>query len=132
LKEPSDKTELRNFGLTVGAIVVGLFGILLPWIHHRSFPRWPWVLGAILIASAAAAPRLLRYPFFVWERIGWMLGWVNSRIALNLLFFVIFLPAGVIARLTGWDPLRRRFQPEESSYRIAAVPRDRANMEKPY
>lgn len=125
-------SQLRNFGLTVGTLCAGLFGLALPWIHRVRPPVWPWALGLTLVTCALLAPALLRYPFLVWDRTGRALGWVNSRIVLNLLFFVIFVPAGIVARFAGWDPMRRKFEATSPSYRIPSAPLAPSRMEKPY
>jgi len=132
LNEQTTVAELRNFGLTVGAILAGLFGLVVPWAHHTRIPVWPWALGLTLAGCAAFAPALLRYPHLVWDRVGKALGWVNSRIVLNLLFFLIFVPAAVIARLAKWDPMKRSFEPAQSTYRIPCGPSSPTGMEKPY
>jgi hypothetical protein len=125
-------SELRNFGLIVGGILVGVFGLIAPWLRHVPIPRWPWIPGLVLLVFALIAPRILRYPFFAWTRIGKMLGWINTRIVLNLIFFVIFMPAGMVARRLGWDPLERRRDPDRTSYRTPSAPATAASMEKPY
>jgi hypothetical protein len=132
LKSHTDTGQLRNFGLIVGGIISLLFGAAKPWIRHGSIPLWPWITGAVLVGSAVAAPAVLRYPFMIWDRTGKLLGWINSRIVLHLLFFLIFVPAGLIARLFGWDPLRRSLEPSSPSYRIPSIQSDHKDMEKPY
>ena len=132
MKTQTSVAELRNFGLIVGAIFAGLFGLARPWIRQARPPLWPWLLAATLIGCAILAPRLLRYPHLVWGRIGRGLGWVNSRIVLNLIFFLIFVPAGLIARAFKWDPLNKTFEPARQSYRILSKRRPASTMEKPY
>ena len=132
MKARNTVAELRNFGLTVGMIFAALFGLILPWIHHAWSPVWPWALGLILAASGALAPTILRYPYLAWDRVGQALGWVNSRIVLNLLFFLIFSPAAVLARLTRWDPMKRKFAPDQPTYRVRCDPASPTSMEKPY
>lgn len=125
-------TELRKFGLTVGALFVVLFGLLIPWKRHAHFPLWPWIIALIFFVPALFTPRLLHYPYLVWERIGQTLGWINSRIVLNILFFLVFVPAGTVARLCKWDPLKRKFDPDARSYRVLSPSQSPADMEKPY
>ena len=55
-----DRPGLRRFGLTTGAIVAALFGVLLPYLFDHAWPRWPWVIAAILITWATVAPGTLR------------------------------------------------------------------------
>jgi hypothetical protein len=132
LKARATVAELRNFGLFVGAIFAGLFGLLVPWMHHARVPLWPWALGLTLVTCGILAPALLCYPYLLWDGLGHALGWVNSRIVLNLLFFLIFLPAALLARFARWDPMRRRFAPDQTSYRVPSIPVSSSSMEKPY
>ena len=48
--------------------------------------------------------------------LGHALGWVNSRLILGLVFFIVLQPIAYIMRLTGYDPLRTR-QKGEGTYR---------------
>ena len=41
-------------------------------------------------------------------RMAHALGWVNSRILLALLFYLVMTPMGLVQRLAGRDALRRR------------------------
>ena len=68
---------------------------------------------AILFAIAAiVAPRALGGIYRVWMRIGEALAWINTRIILTLIFFLVVTPTGLVMRLFGRspiDPRRRRF-----------------------
>jgi len=50
------KSELRNFGLVMGALFVALFGVL-PLLRHRAPARWPWIVAAVLWLAALLWPR---------------------------------------------------------------------------
>jgi hypothetical protein len=65
-------------------------------------------------------------------KIGHALGWINSRIILGILFFLMFAPVALVLRLFGKDMLRQRLDASATTYRIASehLPRDR--MERPY
>ena len=97
----------RSFGLLVG----GIFALLsLLWIWRGRHPvgsRAAAILAAVLLISAVAAPVLLKFPLKLWLRIGSVLGWINSRIVLSIVFSLLFVPLGFILRCLGWDPLRR-------------------------
>lgn len=64
-------------------------------------------LGALLVLFGLAAPSLLRLPNRLWWKIALVLGWVNSRILLGGVFFVILSPIGVWWRIRRKDPLGR-------------------------
>lgn len=39
-----------------------------------------------------------------------ILGWVNTRIILTLVYFLVFTPVALIFKLIGKDPMNRRFE----------------------
>jgi hypothetical protein len=125
-------TELRNFGLVAGTLTAGLFGFALPWLRHRAFPIWPWALSGVLIIPALVWPPTLRRVHWVWVRIGFILGWINSRIILTILFLLVIVPMGLLMRALGHDPVARKFDPDAPTYRVASRTRSRESMERPF
>ena len=126
-----DKPQLRSFGLIVGAG----FGIVGLWrtVFYSEPPRlWALVLSGVLVAAALIAPTILRPFHRVWMRLGETLGWVNSRIILSVVFYLVILPIGVIRRLTGSDPMRRRFDATAATYKVARSPRAASHMYHQY
>lgn len=97
----------QSFGRAVGGVCV-LASAYEIW---RGRATLAWVLGAVgvaLLALSWIAPRALAVPARIWWRFAEVLGWVNVRIVLTLFFFVVMTPMGLLFRLFGRDPLRRR------------------------
>ncbi len=124
--------ELRRFGLSVGAVILGLFGLVLPWIAGRAFPRWPFFLGLPLMLLGTAWPALLRPLHFVWMKLATALGWVNTRIILAILFFLIFTPLALLRRLLRKDPLGLRWDEGESTYWRPAELNSKPRFDRPF
>ena len=59
-------------------------------------------------------PGLLLYPYKAWMKLGHILGWVNSRIILGLVFLIVLQPIALIMRIFGHDPLRTKKFAQES------------------
>jgi hypothetical protein len=127
-----DRKELRTFGLITGGIAAGLFGLALPLLFAHGFPKWPWPVAGVLIVWALAAPTTLKPVYLVWMTIGQVLGWVNTRIILTVMFYLIILPVGLLRRLMGKDPMARTMSPQEKSYRVASTVPDKKHVEKPF
>ncbi|KPJ91891.1 MAG: sxtJ [Gammaproteobacteria bacterium SG8_11] len=127
-----DKKGLRNFGLLTGAIVTILFGILLPWIANFSFPLWPWYLAGVLWILALFIPGALNPIYNLWMRFGMVLGWINTRIILGLVFYLVFTPVSFLLKILNKDPMRRAMESEVQSYRIPSKNQPREQMEKPF
>ncbi len=127
-----DKKELRNFGLITGALTPVFFGLLLPWIFGRDFPVWPWIAGAVLASLAIVLPVVLKPVYRVWMTAGHYLGWVNTRIILSIMFYLIILPAGTVRRLLGKDSMKRSLNGKEESYRVTSSDPDKKHVERPF
>lgn len=128
-----DKAGLRKFGLMTGAIVVALFAFFFPWVFDMtSMPRWPWVIAVLLWVSAMLMPSVLHPIYINWMKIGLVLGWINTRIILGILFYIMILPMGLIMRLLGHDPMVRKKDKAATSYRIQSQSEAKNRMEKPY
>lgn len=80
-------------------------------------------VGGLLVLCGVVFPPILAWPSKQWFRFSRVLGAVNARILLTLLFFVVLFPLSVVWRLTGNDPLARRrdrwpgWSPYPSRYR---------------
>ena len=128
-----DNLGLRKFGLTTGAIIVVLFAFLFPWIFDMAtMPIWPWLIAGLLWVPALLIPRVLRPVYTTWMKIGHGIGWVNTRIILGVLFYVLVLPMGLIMRLFGKDPMARKLDESASSYRKKSVSEPKDRLEKPF
>jgi len=108
-------TELRNFGLLVGAA----FTLIACWPAFWGNPVriWAAVVAIILAGPAIIQPNLLRWPYRCWITIGAGLGWVNTRVILAILYFVAVMPVGLLLRMLGRSPLKLHFDPSAASYR---------------
>ena len=128
----SSVSELKNFGVLVGGITAGILGLLFPLVLHRSINLWFWGAGGLLMISGIGFPELLRPFYIVWMKVGHVLGWINTRIILGLFYFCILFPAGITMRFTGWDPMRRNFDPGAGTYRIPSRVPARDHFERPF
>jgi len=129
---PSARAE-RNFGLSVGLVLLALAGW---WLLRGRFPSVVPVaaaIGALLVALGLFAPRALYWPNRGWMGMAEALSFVSTRVVLAVVFFLAVTPIGLVKRLTGWDPLRRRARPEPSYWRpYPERQRDPKHYEKMY
>jgi hypothetical protein len=124
--------ELREFGLLTGGIIGGLFGLILPLIQGHSLPIIPWIIAIILVGLAIILPNSLDPFYQVWMKIGFALGWLNSRIILSIVFFIIVTPMALIMKLLKRDTMARKFDFQVETYRISSKIYPSTGMEKPY
>jgi len=135
LNKPSN-IELKNFGLILGTGLVIIFGLFFPWVIGMSFPNtyplWPWYCLLTLAPISLLAPQTLIHLYYLWMRIGIVLGWFNTRVILGIIFFLLFVPIGILMRIVKYDPMNKQFDDESLSYRkISTMPKD-SNLERPF
>lgn len=58
--------------------------------------------------------KFLKFIYGYWMKFAHVLGWVNTRIILSIVYFFIFTPLALIFRLMGKDPLGRHFEAVDS------------------
>ena len=130
---PVTKQDLRKFGLLFGSLVIALFGLLIPALVGSLLQKlWPWYLGGSVILLALVWPPILKPLYHAWMKFGEVAGWINTRIILLILFYVVVFPVGLVMKLFGADPLHRKAEPEAQSYRVLREAVDKKHMEKPY
>jgi len=126
-----DRKGLREFALVTSGVVVGLFGLLLPWLFEFGWPSWPWILAAILVTLGFVAPMALRPVYKLWMRFGLTLSKITTPILMGLVFFLVVTPTGLIRKALSSDPMARDFHDGES-YRIPCETKPANNMERPF
>ena len=124
VSEATTRQHLRKFGLTL-AIGFTVIGALSWWRHHTVAPTILWALAVLNGVPALVAPTTLGPVERVWMKVGNALGWINTRIILTALFYVVVTPAGMVMRLFR-DPLDRELSETQVSYwnRRPATPFD--------
>lgn len=131
MKHPVQKKELRAFGLLVG----GVFSVIGVWptIFSGSSPRvWALGVGGGLILLGLVLPQALRPAHRLWMLVGHVLGWVNTRIILGIIFYGLITPMGFLIRLFGNDAMRRALVQEVETYRVNRQPRSATHVRRQF
>lgn len=119
IKTASDK----SFGLTVGSILAAIALVRWWWVGSLSWLMMVFlIIGLSLIAAALLRPQALAPLNKLWTKLGLLLFHVVNPVVMLLLFIITIIPAGLIMRAVGHDPMRRRFDPDAPSYWIERDP----------
>ena len=121
------RKELRQFGLLVGAVftVIGLW----PFVFRGEPLRlWAIGIGGLLIAFGGIHPTVLAPVHKGWMWVGHILGWINTRILLSIVFYALLTPIGLVFRLMGKDKIRQAFSESSTTYRVVRTPRPHSHM----
>jgi len=96
----------RSFGISVGTVLCVIAALLL-WRGRIGRAEVVGAVGVFLVVFGFVHPPALKYPSAAWWRFSRALGYVNARILLSIIFFLILMPLGLLWRMTGKDPLAR-------------------------
>ena len=128
-------TDLRKFGFIMGGMFALIFGLVFPWIFDKTasnWPIWPFIVLAVFWILALVAPKVLKPVNAIWLKIGNVLGWINSRIILGIMFFALIFPIGLLLKLFGKDSMDRKLSSSTKSYRKITKPRNKKHLERPF
>jgi hypothetical protein len=105
--------QARKSALLVAAVLLGIAA----WNLYRGRTAVVIIFGALggaLLVAGLLVPPAARAFHTAWMRFAVLLGHVNSRVLLTLVYYLVVTPYGVVTRLVGRDPLRRRGARSES------------------
>ena len=108
MKNHIKKRILREFGLLIGILFPFLIGWVLPSLGGHPFRLWTLWISFPFLISAIMRPGILYEPYQFWMRMGYILGWVNSRIILGLVFLIVLQSIALVMRIFGHGPLRMK------------------------
>ena len=127
-----DSKGLRQFALIFAAIVVVVFGIVIPLLTGNGFVWIPWAIGGVFLMWGLSAPATVRPFYRLWMRFGMLMGTIVNRVVLGIVFYLILLPFGLVFRIRGIDPLRRNWDQKLESYRVISDDQDPEHMNRPF
>jgi hypothetical protein len=84
--------------------------------------------GGLLIVLGGILPHALAPVHKGWMWVGHVLGWINTRILLGIVFYGLITPIGIVFRLMGKDTMRQAFSATSPTYRVNRQRRPRSHM----
>ena len=127
-----DAKGLRSFGLVTGAIIMVLFGLFFPWLLEVGIPRWPWILGGVLGVWGLVHPTSLRPVYTNWMKFGLLLSKITTPIVMGIVFYGVIFPMGLIMKVIGHDPMRRKLDETQATYRVVQDPNAPNLLTRPF
>lgn len=107
--------QLRTFGIVL-ALFLGAIGVVHFLKGRTPQNYWFWATAGISLLVSLLVPGLIKPLYRVALFLGHILGWINTRLILGLIYYLIFTPIGLIMRVIGKDPLHRKFEKQAISY----------------
>ena len=110
----STKKELREFGLTIGIILV-ILGFIALW-RNKDIYSYFLSVGVAFVILGITFYKVLLPLQKIWMGFSIIIGFFVSRIVLTILFYLVLTPIGIIVKIFGKDILDERIDRKKESY----------------
>ena len=113
--------NLRIFGL-IWSLIFLVISYKLNWNYLTL------ILFGFFLFFSLVKPRFFEYSKIlpIWIKFGEIIGKINSKIIIFIMFFGLFTPIGLILKILGKDLLSKKIKPADSSY---FIPRSQPNTD---
>jgi len=108
--------DLVMFGIVLPVVAVALGLLVAVRFDAPSAARIIWIAGAAVTLAYLAVPTWRRPIFLGWMYATYPIGWLITHLALVIVFFLVIVPFGLVARLLGRDLLSRRVDRSSPTY----------------
>lgn len=119
--------QYRSFGFVVGGIFA-VIGVLPLIVRGEGIRLWAVVLGSLLVVLGLLLPGRLGPIYKTWMAVGHVLGWINTRIILGVIYYGLLTPMGLVMRLAGRDTMRVHDDHTANTYRVVRPSRPGSHM----
>lgn len=103
--------NLRAFGF----IWAGIFLVIA---YKSSWSFLPTLLAILFVTIGLLKPNFFEQSKImpIWLKFGEIVGKINSKIIIFIMFYCLFTPIGLVLKIFGKDLLSKKLQPQVSSY----------------
>lgn len=127
MKKRDERKDIRTFGIGLAVILLAMGSYRFYYKEQYDIALWFFIAGGMALVLALLAPSVLKPLYKVVTAVAHKIGWVNTRVLLAVLYYLLFTPIAVVFRLFGRDPLDRKIEVSKDSY---WVPRKQSPMDK--
>ena len=104
----------RAFGLMFAGVFAAIAAV--GWLAFDVALAWAAAVAGGFLVIALLVPGVLLPLNRLWSGFAHRLGQLSNAVLLGLFFFLFVLPIGLLLRLLGQDPMKRRLEAEEDTY----------------
>ncbi|MBN2590089.1 MAG: hypothetical protein JXA96_09515 [Sedimentisphaerales bacterium] len=113
---PSRK-KLRDFGI-IALVASIILSLLLYFFKHLAI-QWIFIIisaGLFIFLSSLISSKFTRLIYLGLTFLTYPIGFVVNSLVMGIFYFLIITPVGIIFKLSGKDPLHRKFDYSTKSY----------------
>ena len=123
--EPSYK-ELKVFAYGFSVFIFLVF-IVIPYIIDKPLKIWPIFLIITILVTLYSFSKILVPLYKAWMKFGKIMGYINTRLLLFIIYIFMFFPYRIILTILRKDPMNRKFYKNYKTYKIKCY-EDKKNM----
>ena len=110
--------KLREFGLVFALFFPLFIGFVIPNFYGHNLRLWTLWVGLIFLTLGLWKPKTLYLPYKLWINLGYILGYINSKIIFSLIFYFLVTPIGLLMKFFKYDPLKLKLNNKNKSYKV--------------
>jgi hypothetical protein len=107
--------DLKQFGSTLAAILF-VFGAVNLMKGRVAWYAWLFGLSLTALLAVIINPKWIRPVYSVFVKFAHVMGWVNTRIILVAIYYLILTPISIVMRIFHADPLHLKILKDSNSY----------------
>lgn len=113
-KIKTDNQTLKKFSIVMFFALM-IIGTLLFFKHKNSFVIF-YLIAIIFFVIGRVAVKLLKPVYTMWMKLAFVLSWINTRVILFIIFYLIITSISLIMKLFKADPLDLKIDRCKQSY----------------
>ncbi|MEI8350388.1 MAG: SxtJ family membrane protein [Candidatus Omnitrophota bacterium] len=113
--------KIREFGFVL-ALILCVIGTVNFFKGHDKISGWLFIFSTVSFVLSFFSPRVILPIYIVFTKIGHVLGWINTRIILSIIFYLVITPFGLVMKLFKKDPLEKSICKTKDSYWVKRNP----------
>lgn len=119
-KMPVNFKELKIFSLVICIFIFFIF-FIWPWYSDHIIKIWPLYFIFTWNIILFFYSRLLIPVYRAWLFIGYILGYINTRLILLLIYISLIVPYGFIIKIMNKDLLSIKIKKDLDTYKVYRV-----------
>ena len=107
--------QLRTFGIAL-SILLAIIGLINFLKGNITFYQWLWGVAIVVFLITITVPIVIKPVYRTALFFAHILGWINTRLILGIIYYFIFTPISIVFKIIKKDPLDRKFDKQAKTY----------------
>ncbi len=113
-----DNRRTQLLGVLIPGLCLAIGGSIKAGATEAVVAAVVCVLSVLAAAVIWSVPGVGRSIYVGWSLAAVPIGWTISHVAMVLTYYVVVTPLGLMMKLFGYDPMKRRYNPQSPTYWI--------------